>query len=72
MGCLDDLAVSDVKKFSASLLQTLDSQKSYIDIVGSTNQFTDEAETSLNEAITSTKTGFVNYLIHRLNKNLIN
>ena len=58
-GCLDDLEVSDVKKFSASLLQTLDSQKSYIDIVRSTNQFTDEAETTLNEAIISTKTGFV-------------
>jgi len=58
-GCIDDLAASDVKKFSASLLQTLDSQKSYVDIVGSTNQFTDESETLLNEAINSTKTGFV-------------
>ena len=58
-GFLDDLDVSDVKKFSASLLQTLDSQKLYIDAVSSTNQFTQEAETSLKEAITSTKTGFV-------------
>src|SRR5210317_1577932 len=57
-GFLDDLEVSDVKKFSASLLQTLDSQKSYIDAVGSTNQFTQEAETLLKEAISSTKTGF--------------
>ena len=57
-GFLDDLAISDVKKFSASLLKTLDSQKSYIDAVSSTNQFTQEAETLLKEAITSTKTGF--------------
>jgi hypothetical protein len=47
-----------VKKFSASLLKTLDSQKSYIDAVGSTNQFTQEAETALKEAIASTKTEF--------------
>jgi F-type H+-transporting ATPase subunit alpha len=58
-GFLDDLEVSDVKKFSSSLLKTLDSQKSYVDAVGSTNQFTQEAETSLKEAIASTKTGFV-------------
>src|SRR6056300_1770157 len=57
-GFLDNLAVGDVKKFSASLLKTLDSQKSYLDAVGSTNQFTQEAETSLKEAIESTKTGF--------------
>ena len=48
-----------MKKFSASLLKTLDSQKSYIDTVTSTNQFPEEAETSLKEAIASTKTGFV-------------
>jgi F-type H+-transporting ATPase subunit alpha len=58
-GFLDDLAVSDVKKFSSTLLQTLDSQKSYIDVVTSTNQFTQEAETSLKDAISSTKAGFV-------------
>ena len=57
-GFLDDLEVSDVKKFSASLLQTLDSQKSYIDVVDSTNQFTQEAETFLKEAIGSTKSQF--------------
>ena len=57
-GFLDDLEVSDVKKFSASLLKTLDSQKSYIDTVTSTNQFTQEAEASLKDAIASTKTGF--------------
>jgi F-type H+-transporting ATPase subunit alpha len=57
-GFLDNLAVSDVKKFSASLLKTLDSQKSYIDAVRSTNQFTQDAETFLKEAIGSTKTQF--------------
>jgi F-type H+-transporting ATPase subunit alpha len=50
-GFLDDLDVSAVKKFSATLLQALDSQKSYIDAVSTTNQFTEEAETSLKEAI---------------------
>merc|ERR1711997_271084 len=50
-GFLDDLEVTDVKKFSASLIQTLNSQKSYLEAVGSTNQFTQEAETLLKEAI---------------------
>ena len=57
-GFLDDLEISDVKQFSASLLGTLDAQKSYIDTVSLTNQFTQEAETLLKEAIASTKTGF--------------
>ena len=57
-GFLDDLEVTDVKKFSASLIQTLNSQKSYLEAVGSTNQFTQEAETLLKEAISATKTGF--------------
>ncbi len=39
-GFLDNLAVSDVKKFSASLLKTLDSQKTYIDAVTTTNRST--------------------------------
>ena len=42
----------------SNLLKTLDSQKSYIDVVRSTNQFTQEAETLLKEAISSTKTQF--------------
>ena len=33
-------------------------KKSYVEIVSSTNQFTQEAETLLKEAIASTKTGF--------------
>jgi len=58
-GFLDDLDVSDVKKFSASLLQLLDSQKSYIDTVGKTNQFTEEAETSLKAAISDNLKQFI-------------
>ena len=57
-GFLDNLAVSDVKKFSASLLKTLDLQKSYINAVSETNQFTEDAEKFLKDAITSTKTEF--------------
>ena len=57
-GFLDNLEIADVKKFSASLLKTLDGQKTYIDAVASTNQFTAEAETALKDAIASTKTGF--------------
>ena len=37
---------------------TLAATKTYIDIVTDTNQFTDEAETALNEAIESTKATF--------------
>jgi F-type H+-transporting ATPase subunit alpha len=55
-GFLDDLAVSDVKKYCASLLSYLNtSKKSYIDTVTTTNQFTDEAETALKEAISESK-----------------
>merc|ERR1712194_154708 len=58
-GFLDDLDISEVKNFSASLLQVLDSQKSYIDAVSSTNQFTEEAETSLKEAINKNLKQFI-------------
>merc|ERR1712087_499471 len=54
-GYLDDLEVADVKKYCASLVSYLSSKKSYIDIVSSTNQFTEEAETSLKEAIAESK-----------------
>nr|YP_010283263.1 ATP synthase CF1 subunit alpha [Psammodictyon constrictum]ULD16382.1 ATP synthase CF1 subunit alpha [Psammodictyon constrictum] len=55
-GYLDDLEVSDVKKYSASLISYITTSKqSYIDIVGSTNQFTEEAETLLKEAISESK-----------------
>ena len=51
-GFLDDLEVADVKKYCASLLSYLaTSNNSYIDTVTSTNQFTDEAETALKDAI---------------------
>ena len=55
-GYLDDLPVSDVKGYSASLISYLgSSKKSYLDIIGSTNQFTEEAETLLKEAISESK-----------------
>merc|ERR1712232_955376 len=44
-GFLDDLEVSDVKTYCESLISYLStSQKPYLNIVESTNQFTDEAE----------------------------
>ena len=59
-GFLDDLEVADVKGYCATLLSYLSTSQKYIDIVSSTNQFTDEAETSLKEAITEAKTLFAN------------
>jgi len=58
-GFLDELVVGDVKNYCASLLTYLNtSKKGYIDIVSSTNQFTDEAEVLLQEAITESKSLF--------------
>jgi len=58
-GKLDDLEVSDVKSYCASLLVYLSTtKKTYIDIVTSTNQFTEEAETALNEAIVESLANF--------------
>merc|ERR1711966_493001 len=55
-GQLDELEVGDVKNYCASLLKYLEtSQKPYLEIVKTTNQFTDEAEASLNEAIAESK-----------------
>jgi F-type H+-transporting ATPase subunit alpha len=59
-GFLDDLAVADVKNYCASLISYLTtSKKPYTDIVSSTNQFTDEAEASLKEAIAESKELFL-------------
>ena len=59
-GFLDDLAVSDVKQYCASLLSYLEtSSNSYINLVTSTNQFTEEAENALKDAITASKEVFV-------------
>eukprot|EP00980_Cylindrotheca_fusiformis_P031183 scaffold25935_cov2061-Cylindrotheca_fusiformis.AAC.9 len=59
-GFLDDLEVADVKKYCASLLSYLEtSNNSYVDTVTSTNQFTDEAEAALKDAITESKDVFV-------------
>ena len=58
-GFLDDLEVSDVKQYCASLISYLTtSKKSFLDIVQTTNQFTEEAETSLKEAIAESKESF--------------
>ena len=58
-GYLDDLAVSKVKAYCASLITYLaTSNKPYIEIVSSTNQFTEEAEASLKEAIAESKDAF--------------
>ena len=59
-GYLDDLEVIDVKRYCASLISFLkDSNKPYIKIVTDTNQFTDEAEASLQEAISESKELFI-------------
>merc|ERR1712087_630969 len=58
-GQLDDLDLTSVKEYCASLLTYLNtSKKSYIDLVTSTNQFTEEAEASLKELISETKETF--------------
>jgi F-type H+-transporting ATPase subunit alpha len=58
-GYLDDLSTAEVKPFCASLITYLaTSQKPFVEIVSSTNQFTDEAEASLKEAITEAKDAF--------------
>jgi len=49
-----------VKNYCASLISYLTtSQKPYLSIVTSTNQFTDEAEASLKEAIAESKELFL-------------
>jgi len=59
-GFLDDLEVANVKKYCASLLSYLEtSNNSYIKLVTSTNQFTEEAETALKDAIAASKDVFV-------------
>ena len=55
-GILDDIEVTDVKGYCASLLTYIEtSQKSFLDLIKTTNQFTDEAEVLLKEAITKSK-----------------
>jgi len=58
-GYLDDLAVGDVKDYCTSLVSYLTtSDEKYTDIVRSTNEFTSEAESSLQEAISKSKEAF--------------
>jgi F-type H+-transporting ATPase subunit alpha len=59
-GYLDDLEVSDVKPYCISLIKYLNTSKqSYLEIIRSTNQFTEEAESQLKEAIAESKKAFV-------------
>ena len=59
-GYLDDLAVSDVKSYCISLVKYLaTSQNPYLEIIRTTNQFTDEAEASLKQAIAESKDLFI-------------
>jgi F-type H+-transporting ATPase subunit alpha len=59
-GFLDDLPLAEVKKYCSSLLRYLNtSKKPYIDLISSTNQFTDEAEAMLKEAIAESKDIFI-------------
>jgi F-type H+-transporting ATPase subunit alpha len=60
-GYLDDLEVGAVKKYCASFLRYLGtSNNKYIQLVSSTNQFTDEAEDLLKQAIADSKKAFAN------------
>ena len=59
-GYLDDLAVSDVKSYCLSFIKYLaTSQNPYLEIIRTTNQFTDEAEASLKQAIAESKDLFM-------------
>jgi F-type H+-transporting ATPase subunit alpha len=58
-GYLDDLEVFDVKAYCTTLIKYLTtSKKPYLEIVRTTNQFTEEAEASLKEAIAESKQAF--------------
>jgi len=62
-GFLDELNVTDVKNYCSSLLKYLKtSQKPYVDIITKTNQFTEDAEASLKEAIAESKDVFIKSL----------
>ena len=59
-GFLDDLEVGDIKQYCSSLLSYLEtSTNSYIEIVTTTNQFNEDAETALKEAISASKEIFI-------------
>jgi F-type H+-transporting ATPase subunit alpha len=59
-GSLDDVDVSNIKDYCSNLLISLKTTKAnYKSQIDSTNQFTDEAETLLKEAINETKSMFV-------------
>lgn len=53
-GYLDELEVSEVKIFSARLLDQLNTQKTYLESVNGTGQFAEEAENGLKDVISAT------------------
>ena len=58
-GYLDEFDLGDVKSYCSSLLKYLGTSKTFIEIVTTTNQFTEEAETALKEAISESTDAFV-------------
>jgi len=59
-GILDDIEVSQVKAYCSSLLTYIEtSQKPFLELIKTTNQFTDEAEVLLKEAISKSKEVFL-------------
>lgn len=53
-GYLDELEVSEVKIFSARLLDQLNTQKTYLESVNGTGQFAEEAENGLKDVLSAT------------------
>jgi len=59
-GSLDNLELSDIKEYCTTLLSYLKvSKPAYLEIVGTTTFFTDEAEALLKEAIEESKNNFL-------------
>ena len=59
-GHLDDIEVNEVKLFCATLISYIStSQKPYMEIIATTNQFTEDAEYSLKEIINESRQIFL-------------
>merc|ERR1712032_164780 len=62
-GYLDSILVDSVKKYCVSLLEYINAnQTQYIQIIGDTEKFTEEAESLLQDAIAKTKENFLSTL----------
>jgi len=55
-GFLDDLKISDVKKYCSTLLESLTADKNYLDEIGIGGEFTEKAEEDLKRIIKTTLT----------------